>query len=826
MAMEKNEANNQEISLDQKEVKKFKKMFEDRVEMTVATFLPKATDREKFRALCYAVRDMMIKKWIKTQTAYYDQNPKRVYYLSFEFLMGRALGNSLINLNMEKICKEVLGQMGLDLNVLEELEWDAGLGNGGLGRLASCFLDSLATLNYPAYGYGIYYQFGMFKQVIRENKQREVADTWQRYGYPFTIEREEDYYRVRFGGEVHSYFDVNGHFRSDWVNGETVLAMANDIPIPGYQTENVNTLRLWSAKATREFNLHTFGKFDYLGAVLEKNESETISKVLYPNDNEDQGKELRFKQQYFMVSATIQDILRRFQNCGDKIENFHEKAVIHLNDTHPTLAIPELMRILLDHYDLSWEKSWGIVTKTFAFTNHTVLPEALEEWPVEFFSRILPRHLEIIYEVNSRFLEQVAIRYPGDFDKIERMSIIREGHTKKVRMAHLAIVGSFSVNGVAEIHTNILKDQVFKEFYQFYGHKFNNKTNGVTPRRWIRKANPALSKLISNVIGKDWISNLEEIKKIEEHVNHPPLLEMWHEVKRENKKRLAKLIANKCGVKVNPDSLFDVQVKRIHEYKRQLLNVLHGIHLYHEIRDNPNGDFVPRTIIFGGKAAPGYHMAKLVINLINSVANVINNDPVVGDRLKIAFIPNYGVSLAEIIIPGADLSEQISTAGYEASGTGNMKFAMNGALTIGTLDGANIEMLKEVGDENIFIFGNTEEQIRNLKKGGYNPKHYVEKSQSLMRILNSIKDGFFAHRDRSLFNPIYDAIVNHGDTYFLAADFDDYIKCQERVNETYKQQGLWSKMSVYNAARMGKFSSDRVIREYANEIWNVKETKI
>ncbi|MBF0313597.1 MAG: glycogen/starch/alpha-glucan phosphorylase [Oligoflexia bacterium] len=808
----------------QKAVDKFKQLFLERMERSVAAYLPKSTTRDRYRALAYAVRDLLMSRWLHTQTTYYDTNPKRVYYLSMEFLLGRTLGNAIINIGLEEVCRHALREMGYEYDEIESMEWDAGLGNGGLGRLAACFLDSMATLSLPAYGYGIYYEFGMFKQELLNGQQHETADTWLRYGNPFEIERNNFMYTINFGGNVEAKRDFQGRTHYDWVNCEQVMAMAHDIPVPGYNTSNVNSLRLWSAKATREFNLRNFDAFDYFGAVNEKNQTETISKVLYPNDNNIQGKILRLKQQYFMVSATIQDILRRFHNCGDPIENFPEKAVLQLNDTHPTLAIPELMRIFLDEYELPWENAWGLTQRSVAYTNHTVMPEALEKWPIELFEKILPRHLQIIYDINARFLDEVKISFPNDEAKIASMSIIEEQPIKAIRMAYLAIVGSFSVNGVAALHTQILKEKVFKDFYQMYPEKFNNKTNGVTPRRWIRKANEQLSSLISSKIGEDWIHNLKHLKQLEVHSNDAAFLSTWQEVKRKNKEVLAKIVNAECLLKIDPNSLFDIQVKRFHEYKRQHLNLLHAIYLYHHIKDNPNGNHVPRTIIFGGKAAPGYYMAKSIIHLINSVASIINRDATTKNFLKIVFIPNYGVTLAEKIIAGADLSEQISTAGMEASGTSNMKFAMNGALTIGTLDGANIEIMQNVGQDNIFIFGHTEESLHRLSSS-YNPMNYYEKDNDLKRVIDAIADGTFSKHDKELFANVVNALLRH-DRFFVLADFRSYIEAQAKVSELYTNPQEWHKKAIINVSRMSYFSSDRTIEEYVNDIWRVSPSKI
>ncbi len=807
--------------MNKEAVEKFKEEFNKRLLLSLGSPLEHSTNTERFLALGYAIRDKMIQKWHNTQMYYYEKNPKRVYYLSLEFLMGRTLGNAIINQQLSEITKQAMDELGVSCAEMEEIEWDAGLGNGGLGRLAACFLDSMATMSLPAYGYGIRYEFGMFDQTIVEGRQVERPDTWLRHGNPFELERFETNYTIKFGGQVQHHQDPNGNLESFWVGYDEVIAKAYDTPVPGYDTSTVNTLRLWSARATREFSLKSFDTGDYIGAVEQKNISETISKVLYPNDNFEEGKELRFKQQYFMVSASIQDILKRLERSGDSPEVLAEKVVIQLNDTHPTMGIAELMRILIDKYRYKWEKAWGIVSKVFAYTNHTILPEAIERWPVYLFQNFLPRHLEIIFEINRKFLEDLVYRFPGDFDRFRRMSIIEEGAEKRVNMAHLAIVGSFSVNGVAALHSKLLVETIFKDFYELYPEKFNNKTNGVTPRRWIKKSNPEMSALIASKIGTSWVTKLEELKKMEKFADDPSFLAEWIKIKQLNKDKLARIIFDKCDVKVNNSSMFDVQVKRIHEYKRQLLNVLHAIHFYHRIKDNPNAEHIPRTVLFGGKAAPGYYMAKLTIQLINCVGSVINRDPATRNLLKVAFIPNYNVSLAERIMPGTDLSEQISTAGYEASGTGNMKFALNGALTIGTLDGANVEMQEEVGAENIFIFGNKVNDIKNLAMNGYNPRKYFDEDGELRRIIDELSQGFFSPFDRGLFTPITNELMGN-DRFYVMSDFRSYVEMQKSVSKLYAKPNEWHRKGILNMARMGKFSSDRTISEYAKDIWNVK----
>jgi len=798
--------------------------------------LPEHVDSqwEPYVSLALAVRDRLIENWIHTQESYYAQDAKRVYYLSLEFLMGRTLGNAAVNLGILEACRDSLFDLGYSLEDLRDAEWDAGLGNGGLGRLAACFLDSLATLRMPAYGYGIRYEYGIFHQRIVDGAQVEVPDTWLEYGNPWEIARPNDLFPVKLYGGLRSRVDEQGHYQVDWVDADVVMAMPYDTPIPGYRNGTVNTLRLWAAKASRDFDFRDFNAGDYRGAVENKVNSENISKVLYPNDNNPEGKELRLKQEYFFVSATIQDIIRRYkkhyrlhdQALGKKVfERFAERTAIQLNDTHPALAVPELMRILMDVEGLGWDEAWTLTVATCGYTNHTVMPEALERWPVDLVGRVLPRHLEIIFEINRRFLDDVRRRFPGDDPRYRRMSIIEEGDEKRVRMANLAAVGSHSVNGVAALHTEILKRDLFKDFAELWPAKFNNKTNGITQRRWLLKANPGLADLIRDATGSAWITDLSELKKLTPLAEDAGFREKWREVKRANKRVLAKVIEaqyTKRGlpISVSVDSMFDCQVKRLHEYKRQLLNVLHAVALYQRIREHPEGTFTPRTILFGGKAAPGYFTAKLIIRLINAVGSVVNSDSVVGDRLKVVFLADYRVSLAEKIFPAADLSEQISTAGTEASGTGNMKFALNGALTIGTLDGANVEICEEVGRDNIFIFGMTAEQVR-ARRARYQPWVHLDENPELARVLDAIGGGAFSPSEPGLFRPIVDSLVHH-DEYMLLADYASYVECQERVAKAYRDPALWTKMSILNVANMGKFSTDRTIREYAEEIWGVK----
>ncbi len=785
-----------------------------------------ATDHDRYTSLALATRDRLIERWIATQQTYYNRNAKRVYYLSLEFLIGRTLGNNLINLDLYPEAAEAMKSAGYALEEMREKEWDAGLGNGGLGRLAACFMDSLATLELPAVGYGIRYDYGIFFQSIRNGYQVETPDNWLRLGNVWEFPRPEFTYVVNFYGRSEDYTDHAGTRRKRWVDAEEIVAIGYDTPVPGYRNNTVNNLRLWSAKASREFNLNYFNDGDYISAIAEKATSENITKVLYPNDNRFQGKELRLKQEYFFVSATCQDIIRRFRKAHASFADFPDQVAIQLNDTHPAIAIPELMRILVDQESIDWDTAWAITIKTFGYTNHTILPEALERWPVELFERVLPRHLEIIYEINRRFLEEVSRKRPGEADLLRELSIIEEGDRKKIRMANLAIIGSHSVNGVAALHTEILKSQVFKGFYTLFPERFNNKTNGITQRRWLKLCNPELSSLITEAIGDEWTTNLFALKELEPLAGDPQFLERWRACKAQKKEALARYIQSRNGVSVDTSSLFDIQVKRIHEYKRQLLNVLHVITLYNRIKDNPRGNHQSRTVIFAGKAAPGYHMAKLIIKLINSVADVIRADPDAKDLLKVLFLRNYAVSNAEKIIPAADLSEQISTAGTEASGTGNMKFALNGALTIGTLDGANIEILEEVGADNIFIFGLNASEVRNLKATGYDPQRYYYGNASLRRVIDQIRRGEFSPDQVDLFRPITDSLFYHGDPYLLLADYESYIACQDRVARAFQATDEWTRASILTTARMGKFSTDRTIAEYAKDIWGVSSVPI
>lgn len=783
-----------------------------------------ATPRDWYSTSAYVVRDHVIERWIKTVEAYLENDPKRVYYLSLEFLIGRMLSNAALNLGMRDELSEGLNTLGLELEKVVEMEPDAALGNGGLGRLAACFLDSMATMDIPGTGYGIRYEYGMFKQSIINGQQIENPDNWLRYGNIWEFQCPETTYTVNFFGKVVEYETENG-IRARWVDMENVVAMAYDVPIPGYGTATVNNLRLWSAKATKEFDLRHFNDGNYERAVEDRHGSETISKVLYPNDSSASGRELRLKQQYFFVSASIQDILHRFTFKHSDWNLLPEKIAIQLNDTHPAIAVDEMMYQLVDVRCLKWDHAWSLVTKIFAYTNHTLMPEALETWSVDLFSQLLPRHLGIIYKINHEFLQMVNHHFPGDTDLLSRVSIIDETHGRRVRMAHLAIVGSHTVNGVAALHSQLLKDTLFYDFNRIYPGKFINVTNGITPRRWLNQCNPELTKLIASVVGDGFQKDLTLIKNIEPLADDADFRKTFRAIKRGNKVRLANKIAALTGVQLNPDSLFDVQIKRIHEYKRQLLNVLHVITLYNRIRSGKAADVTPRVVIFGGKAAPGYWMAKQIIRLINDVAAIVNEDPAVGDKLKLVFYPNYEVSAAEFLFPGSDLSEQISTAGTEASGTGNMKMALNGALTIGTLDGANVEIKEEVGDDNIFIFGLTTPEVAETKANGYNPWDYYHADPELKQVLDMIANGFFSVEEPDRYQAIFDNLLHKGDHYLLLADYASYVATQDAVGELYKDQEEWSRKAILNVARMSKFSSDRTIGEYAKNIWNADPVK-
>jgi starch phosphorylase len=776
-------------------------------------------------ALAYTIRDRLLHRFLKTVETYRKTQSKLVCYLSAEFLMGRHLGNNLINLGMYDKIRQVVEELGIDFDEILEQEPDPGLGNGGLGRLAACFLDSLASLEIPAVGYGIRYEFGIFHQRIQDGWQVEVPDNWLRFGNPWEIARPDETVEVMLGGHTELFHDEKGYDKIVWIPDRKIIAIPHDTPVPGYNTNTVNPLRLWKAEAGQDFDFEAFNAGLYDRAVAEKMDAETISKVLYPNDNTPAGRELRLAQQYFFVSASLQDLIRLHLRGNKNLNNFHEKFAIQLNDTHPAVAIAEFMRLLVDKHGYYWNTAWEITQKTFAYTNHTLMPEALERWPVNLFAKLLPRHIEIIYEINHRFLEDVRTWFPDDDELISRLSLIEEGYGKQIRMAHLACVGSHAINGVAALHTELLKKDTLKDFAKLWPEKLFNKTNGVTPRRWILLSNPKLAHLITEKIGDGWLKNLDELRQLENYLNDAEFCRRWREIKQENKRSLAAYILKNRGIEVDVNSLFDVQVKRIHEYKRQHLAVLQIISLYNRIKQNPHIDLVPRTFIFGGKAAPGYFMAKLIIKLVNSVAEVVNKDPDVRGRLKVVFLPNFSVSLGQRIYPAADLSEQVSTAGKEASGTGNMKFAMNGALTIGTLDGANIEIREEAGAENFFLFGLTAQEVYALKAKGYNAMPYYENNADLKAVIDRIAQGYFSHGDRELFQPIVDSLL-YNDQYMLLADYQAYIDCQEQVSQVYRDKEKWTQMSILNAARMGKFSSDRTIREYCKEIWDVKPVQI
>jgi starch phosphorylase len=782
-------------------------------------------ERDSYQALALAIRDRLIRRWLRTQHEYEEQDVKRVYYLSMEYLMGRLLGSILINLGEYESCYKILKKIGYSLEEIRQIEPDMGLGNGGLGRLAACFLDSMATLQLPAYGYGIRYEYGIFQQEIMNGYQLEKPDNWLRFGNPWEIVRPEHTYRVRFKGRVVMNRMGDGRLIFDWIDTEDVLAVAYDIPIPGYQNGTVNNLRLWQAKGTNEFDFQYFNSGDYLAAVESKNLSENITKALYPNDSVSLGKTLRLKQEYFFVSASLQNIIGYFQEKHKSFDEFPDKIAIQLNDTHPAIAIPELMRILMDEKGLGWDEAWEITCKTFGYTNHTILPEALESWPLKLIEELLPRHLQIINEINRRYLELARSRGFFDEGAIGRMSIVDESGDPRIRMANLAIIGSHSVNGVSKLHTNILTNQIFPDFYKMSPQIFNNKTNGVTPRRWLKKANPLLSGIITDRIGEKWVKDLEYLRELEPLANDPEFRESWRNTQWMTKKQLTQYIKGKYLLPLNNSALFDVQVKRIHEYKRQLLNLLHVVTLYNRMRDK-RYDQVPRVVLFAGKASPAYFSAKLIIKLICSVADVINRDPVTKDLLKVLFLENYGVSLAEKIIPAADLSEQISTAGYEASGTGNMKFGLNGALTIGTHDGANLEIAEEVGMENIFLFGLKADEIVTLRNEGYQPQSYYQKDDELRQVLDMIRGDYFNPLEPGIFHPLIDGLIYGGDPFFVLADYRDYVETQEAVSKLYSDSELWTRKSILNVARMGKFSSDRTITEYAREIWNLKPVPI
>lgn len=806
----------------------FKKSVIYNVKNVFRKTIDEATPEQAFQAVAYAVKDVIIDEWIATHKEYEKQDAKTLYYLSMEFLMGRALGNNIINIMALPEVKEVLDELGFDLNAIEDQEPDPALGNGGLGRLAACFLDSLATLGYPAYGCGIRYRYGMFKQKIENGYQMEVPDDWLKNGYPFEVRRAEYATEVKFGGYVRTVWE-NGREHFVQEGYQSVRAVPYDMPIVGYGNNVVNTLRIWDAEAINTFSLDSFDKGDYQKAVEQENLAKTIVEVLYPNDNHYAGKELRLKQQYFFISASVQRAVKKYMEKHEDIHKFFEKTVFQLNDTHPTVAVPELMRILLDEFNLTWDEAWAVTTKTCAYTNHTIMSEALEKWPIELFSRLLPRIYQIVEEINRRFVEQIQQMYPGNQDKIRKMAIIYDG---QVRMANLAIVGGFSVNGVARLHTEILKKEELRDFYEMMPQKFNNKTNGITQRRFLLHGNPLLAEWVTGKIGSEWITNLPHIHRLAVYADDPKCQQEFMDIKYQNKVRLAKYIKEHNGIDVDPRSIFDVQVKRLHEYKRQLMNILHVIYLYNQLKDNPNLDMVPRTFIFGAKAAAGYKRAKLTIKLINSVADVINNDKSIDGKIKVVFIEDYKVSNAEIIFAAADVSEQISTASKEASGTGNMKFMLNGALTLGTMDGANVEIVEEVGAENAFIFGMTSDEVIGYEnKGGYNPMEIFNNNYQIRRVLMQLINGYFAPQDPELFRDIYNSLLNtqssdRADTYFILKDFPSYAEAQQKVDHAYRNESWWAKAAILNVACSGKFTSDRTIEEYVNDIWHLEKVKV
>ena len=806
----------------------FKKTVVYNVKSLYRKTIDEATPAQVYHAVAMAVKDIIIDKWIASHKEYEKQDVKVVYYMSMEFLTGRFLGNNIINLCAQKEIKEALDELGFDLNAIEDQERDPALGNGGLGRLAVCFLDSLATLGYPAYGCGIRYRYGLFRQKIEDGYQKEIPDEWLKDGYPFEIRRAEYATEVKFGGYVDTEWD--GH-RNNFVQKgyQSVMAVPYDIPIVGYGNNIINSLRIWDAQPVNTFSLNDFDKGDYQKAVEQENLAKTIVEVLYPNDNHYAGKELRLKQQYFFISASVQRAVKKYKEKHDDIHKFYEKAVFQMNDTHPSVAVAELMRILVDEEHLEWDEAWEITTKTCAYTNHTIMSEALEKWPIELFSRLLPRIYQIVEEINRRFVEEIKRLYPGNNEKIRKMAIIYDG---QVRMAHLAIVGSFSVNGVARLHTEILEKQELRDFYEMMPQKFNNKTNGITQRRFLLHGNPLLADWVTDKIGDEWIRDLSHIKKLAVYADDARCQQEFMNIKYHNKLRLAKYIKEHNGIDVDPRSIFDVQVKRLHEYKRQLMNILHVMYLYNQLKDNPNMDIIPRTFIFGAKAAPAYTRAKLTIKLINSVADVINNDRSINGKLKVVFIEDYSVSNAELIFAAADVSEQISTASKEASGTGNMKFMLNGALTIGTMDGATVEMAEEVGEENMFIFGTSSDEIINLEKnGGYNPMEIFNSDQDIRRVLMQLINGYYAPQDPEMFRDIYNSLLNtynsdRADTYFILKDFRAYIEAEDKIDKAYRDEAWWAKTAILNTACSGKFSSDRTIEEYVRDIWHLEKVKV
>jgi glycogen phosphorylase len=802
-----------------------KRAFLDNLFYIQGKFPRLASQNDYYMALAYTVRDRLLQRWLGTTATYLDRQQRCVCYFSAEFLMGPHLGNNLNNLGIYNPVKQAIEDLCIDFETLLEQEEEPGLGNGGLGRLAACYLDSLATLEIPAFGFGIRYEFGIFDQEIKDGWQVEITDKWLRYGNPWEIPRPEWSVEVPFGGRTERFRDERGGERSRWIPNQIVKGIPYDTPILGYRTNTANTLRLWKAEASESFNFNAFNEGDYYGAVHEKVVSENLTKVLYPNDAKVAGKQLRLEQQFFFVSCSLQHMLQILEGQNFPVERFHEKFTIQLNDTHPAIAIAELLRLLVDRCGQDWDTAWSITQQSFAYTNHTLLPEALEKWPIAMFGSLLPRHLEIIYEINARFLDEVRLQFPGDNERLARLSLIDESSERYVRMAHLACVGSHAINGVAELHSDLLKKTVLKDFYAVFPEKFTNITNGVTPRRWLVLSNPRLARSITDKIGDSWIKNLADLRQLETYAEDAEFRAQWRQVKLAIKQNLATYLEQRLGVRIDPQSLFDMQVKRIHEYKRQHLNILHVATLYFRLKQNPSLEMAPRTFVFGGKAAPSYTMAKLMIKLINAVGEIVNKDPVSRDRLKVVFVPDFNVTLGQKIYPAADLSEQISTAGMEASGTGNMKFAMNGALTIGTLDGANIEIREEAGAENFFLFGLSAAEVYELKAQGYRPWDYCQSNPILKAVLDFMADGYFSHGDRDQFRPLIDKLRSE-DPFMVLADYQSYVDCQDRVAQVYRDPEEWSRKSILNTARMGKFSSDRAVREYCREIWKVEPVPI
>jgi starch phosphorylase len=807
------------------EVQAFRKAYENNLYYRRGQAVQSASKNDCYMALCHTVRDYLIDRWRKTTETHFEANPKFVYYLSAEYLIGRQLRQNMLYSGTTETARRAVTYNGNSFGQLVSLDIEPGLGNGGLGRLAACFLDSLATLNIPCVGYGLRYEYGIFNQAFKDGWQVERPDEWLLLGNPWEFPQPDNMYEVKFGGHTEAYTDEAGNYRVNWIPDYTVRGQPYHILVPGYKSGTVNMLRLWAARASREFEFEVFNIGDYARAVDAKILSENITKVLYPNDNMPEGQKLRLKQQWFFVACSLRDIIRRYNLRNDGWNQFPEKVAIQLNDTHPVVAIPELMRLLIDEYQLGWDRAWGITQQTFAYTCHTLMPEALEKWPVGLFQYLLPRHMEIVFEINRRFLEEVRNRFPNDPERVARMSIIEEGQERLVRMAHLAVVGSFSVNGVAELQSNLLKERVFSDFYALWPEKFNNKTNGVTPRRFVKLANPGLSELITSKLGEGWLNELDRLEELEQHIDDGDFRRAWRQEKQQNKQALADYILAHNGFQVDPNSIFDIMVKRLHQYKRQHLKALHIITLYNRIKANPDTDIVPCTFIFGAKAAPGYTMAKLIIKLINSVGDVVNNDPDVRDRLKVVFLANFNVSLAQKIYPAADISEQISLAGKEASGTGNMKFALNGAVTIGTLDGANIEIRERVGAENFFLFGLKTDEVFAWKEQGYNPRDIYHENAELRQVVDQISSGYFSNGDTELFKPIVDTLLND-DPFMLLADYRSYVDAQDRAAEAYRDTDRWTRMSIINVARCGFFSSDRTIRQYCEDIWKVKPVEV